>query len=118
MLLAALTILVLTISAFALLVLVLKFGPGRGTWNQPAAAFRAPGRAVSGLVAGCGVLMAAACIVLASLPAGDGFELSLVVLGLAMAAMMGLLAACGALAPHIAGSRAVASDVAVDDSGE
>lgn len=67
------------------LVLVLRFGPRRGTWNQPAAAFARPGRRMQGSMYAIALLHVVAGVVLAvALPGGTSLGALVVLCAMAV----------------------------------
>lgn len=66
-----------------MLAVALRYGPKRGTWNQPAAAYRRPGRfTFRGMYAGAIIHVVLGIIVLIAVPgAGIGILLVLVATG-------------------------------------
>jgi hypothetical protein len=89
--------------ALAMMVLVLRFGPKRGTWNQPAAQLRRPGRKMSWGLHLVALLHVAAGIVLAvKVPGGGAAVLVVLVL---MACFYELCAYSFSLATSVAARR-------------
>jgi hypothetical protein len=82
----------------AMYALVLRFGPRRGNWGSPAAAFRAPGRATTTGLLVLAALHALAGVVLAiALPGGN---VGVLLVGLAAGALYAAMSQATRIARH------------------
>lgn len=76
--LAAAVLIGFVLMGLAMLAVALRVGPRRGTWNQPAAALRRPGRGVVLAMHALAVLHLLAGIVVAAAVPGGGFDIFVV----------------------------------------
>lgn len=100
---AAGLLLLFIVVSLAMLVLVLRFGPKRGTWNQPAARLRRPGRKLAWGLHLVTLLHIVAGVVLAVKVPGGG--LAVLVVLVAMGCFYELCAYSFTLATSVAQRR-------------
>lgn len=103
---------IMTVFLVALYVLALRFGPRRGTWNQPAAGFRAPRRWLVVLLLGLATAHVAAGVIAMIVAPRSGVLVGLV--SVMAAGGYALFAASGVLAVRMQRRRAADPDADVD----
>ncbi|MCW2973185.1 MAG: hypothetical protein JWN72_1458 [Thermoleophilia bacterium] len=100
---AAGLLLLFILFALGMFVLAVRFGPKRGTWNQPAAKLRRPGRRLTWMLHAVTLLHVVAGIVLAVKVPGGGAAVLVVLI--AMACFYELCAYSFSLATSVAARR-------------